>query len=108
MVYPNYKITDNQVCITLAGSLQGELSVSVRETVLQYIDKGYYNFTVDFTKVTAINATGLGMLVNIQKRARQNGGTILLLGLGSSVQEAFDRTRLTKAFTILNSSTSVA
>lgn len=108
MVYPEYKIIDNQVCVALSGSLQGELAVSVRETVLQYIAKGYYHFRLDFSKVTSINATGLGMLVNIEKRARQNDGAVILLGLGSAVQEAFDRTRLTKAFTIVGNKPSVA
>ncbi len=108
MVYPEYNIVDNEVVITLSGSLQGELAVSVREAVLKYIAKGYSHFTMDFSKVTSINATGLGMLVNIEKRARQNDGAVILMGLGNAVQEAFDRTRLTKAFTIVGSKPSVA
>ncbi|QDR81418.1 anti-anti-sigma factor [Sporomusa termitida] len=95
-------IIDNcQVTAILTGNLQGELAAGIRETMLTYIADGYCNFNVNLTKVNTINSTGLGMLVNIQKRALQQGGNISLEGLQGTVKAAFDRTRLSKAFTIL-------
>ena len=58
--------------------------------------------------MSGINSTGLGMLVNIQKRALQNGGSITIAGLDGSVKAAFDRTRLTRAFTILDNQAAAA
>ncbi|WP_434133259.1 STAS domain-containing protein [Sporomusa sphaeroides] len=101
MNYPEFHIVDNQVVISLTGNLQGELAAKIRETILRYIADGYFHFKVDFSQVTDINATGLGMLVNVQKRARQNGGNIIINGLHGTVQTVFDRTRLSKAFAIL-------
>lgn len=93
-------IENSQVNAVLAGNLQGELAAGIRETMLTYIADGYCNFNVNLAKVTTINSTGLGILVNIQKRACQQGGTISLEGLQGTVKAAFDRTRLNKAFTI--------
>ncbi|WP_425058055.1 hypothetical protein SCACP_26970 [Sporomusa carbonis] len=101
-------VVDSQVIVNLAGNLQGKIAAQVRETMLKYIENGYYNFKVDFSNVTDINSTGLGMLVNIQKRTLQNGGDIIIHGLHGIVKAAFDRTRLTKAFNILDDNPAVA
>lgn len=103
-----FLIEDNQVIISLTGELQGELAAAIRETMLGYIEDGHPNFRLDFSNVSGINSTGLGMLVNIQKRAVQNGGDVALCGLAGIVKAAFDRTRLTRAFTILDSESAVA
>lgn len=103
-----FLVENSQVVVTLAGSLQGELAAQIREAVLTYIADGYYDFKVDFSKVNTINSTGLGMLVNIQKHALQQGGDIIIHGLQGTVKAAFDRTRLSKAFTIIDYQNSVA
>lgn len=97
-------ILDNcQVTAILTGDLQGQLAAGIRETLLAYLADGYCNLNVNLANVHTINATGLGMLVNIQKRACQQGGNITLEGLQGTVKAAFDRTRLSKAFTIQES-----
>ncbi len=108
MKHQEFHINDSQIIVTLAGNLQGELAAQVREKVLRYISDGYYHFKVDFSKVSDINSTGLGMLVNVQKHAIQNGGSIIIEGLHGTVQVAFNRTRLSKAFTILDNNQVVA
>ncbi|HML35085.1 STAS domain-containing protein [Sporomusa sphaeroides] len=95
-----FQIMDSQVIINLTGNLQGELAAQIREAILSYIDKGYSTFQLDFSNVDGINSTGLGMLVNIQKRAFQNGGDVMIHGLTGIVKAAFERTRLTRAFNI--------
>lgn len=96
----DFFIAGNQVIAKLAGNLQGTVAAQVRETLLQYIEDGYACFKIDFSNVHNIDATGLGILVTIQKRTLQHGGNIVLEGLHDSVKIAFERTRLSKAFTI--------
>lgn len=108
MNHQAFDIIDSQVIVTLAGNLQGKLAAQVRKTILSYIADGYYNFKVDFSQVNDINSTGLGMLVNVQKHANQHGGNIIIEGLHGSAQVAFNRTRLNKAFIILNNSQAAA
>lgn len=101
-------IENNQVIANLSGSLEGELAAKIRETLLAYIDNGYSCLKVDFSKVTNIDSTGLGILVTIQKRSLQQGGDMVLQGLQGNVKAAFDRTRLSKAFSIIEFNSSVA
>jgi anti-sigma B factor antagonist len=101
-------VDDSQIVANLSGNLQGDIAAQVREAMLTYIEDGYNSFTVDFSKVTSIDSTGLGILVTIQKRSLQNGGIIILRGLHGAVKAAFDRTRLSKAFPIADSETAVA
>ncbi|MDF2569881.1 MAG: anti-anti-sigma factor [Sporomusa sp.] len=103
-----FLIENGQVIASLVGSLQGELAAQVRETMMTYIADGYCDFRVDFSNVNNINSTGLGMLVNIQKRALQSGGDVVIQGLQGAVKDAFDRTRLSRAFIILDSPKAVA
>lgn len=101
-------IEDDQVTANLTGSLQGEAAAHLRETLLTYIANGYHIFKVDFSHVDTIDTTGLGILVTIQKRALQNGGTVTLQGLHGAVKDVFDRTRLSKAFPIIDIRPAVA
>lgn len=103
-----FVIEDRQVIANLTGSLQGETAARLRETFLKYIAEGYHNFTVDFSHVADIDSTGLGILVTIQKRTLQAGGDITLQGLHGAVKTAFDRTRLSKAFTIVDTNAALA
>ena len=103
-----FLIENSQVIANLTGSLQGEAAAQLRATLLTYIADGYNSFAVDFSHVSNIDSTGLGILVTIQKRALQSGGSITIQGLHGTVKTAFDRTRLSKAFTIADAEHAVA
>lgn len=95
-----FEVADNQVTVHVAGELQGAAAAILREKLLQYIENGYWNFIVNLAEVKAINSTGLGVLVNVQKHVSQNDGAIMIAGLQGAVKTAFMRTRLNKAFDI--------
>jgi len=103
-----FLVESNQVTANLSGNLQGELAARIRETLLTYIENGHCSLKVDFSNVTNIDSTGLGILVTVQKRSLQNGGDMVLHGLHGNVKAAFDRTRLSKAFSIVDSTPAVA
>ena len=98
----HFEVIGNHVKIRLSGGLLGDRAAIFREKTLHYIEQGYQDFTVNLTEVDDINSTGLGALVNIQKRIQQNGGRVTLHGLQESVRLAFQRTRLHKAFAIID------
>ena len=65
-----------------------------------YIEKGHKNITINLGGVDYIDSSGLGTLVVIQKRALQNGGSVVIKGLRSLVKDLFVLTRLDKVFEI--------
>ena len=93
-------VTDNHVVVNLSGSIYVEEAAQIRESLIGYIEKGHKTFVVDLGNVDYINSSGLGTLVGIQKRALQNGGSVIIKNLKGLVKDLFELTRLTKVFEI--------
>lgn len=94
------KVTNEEVFVTLAGTIYvGEATV-IRERLLEYVEKGHKRFVIHLADVNYIDSSGLGVLVALQKRALQNGGGVVIEGLTGTVKELFELTRLTKVFEI--------
>ena len=92
--------TDNHVIVNLSGSIYVEEAAQIRESLIGYIEKGHKTFVVDLGNVDYIDSSGLGTLVAIQKRALQNGGSVIIKNLKGLVKDLFELTRLTKVFEI--------
>ncbi len=61
------------------------------------------NIIIDFNKISFIDSSGLGFLVNICKKIREKGNSIILTGLQESVNDIFRLTGVSPYFTILQS-----
>ena len=93
-------VTDNHVVVNLSSSIYVEEAAQIRESLIGYIEKGHKTFVVDLGNVDYIDSSGLGTLVAIQKRALQNGGSVIIKNLKGLVKDLFELTRLTKVFEI--------
>ncbi len=93
-------VTDSNVLVSLSGSIYVEEAAQIRESLIGYIEKGHKTFLIDLGEVDYIDSSGLGTLVAIQKRALQNGGSVVIKGLKGLVKDLFELTRLTKVFEI--------
>ena len=93
-------VTDNHVVVNLSGSIYVEEAAQIRESLIGYIEKGHKTFVVDLGNADYIDSSGLGTLVAIQKRALQNGGSVIIKNLKGLVKDLFELTRLTKVFEI--------
>ena len=94
------KVMEGYVLVNLSGNIRKEEAAQLRENLIGYIVDGYHTFVIDFGNVDSIDSTGLGTLVAIQKRALQNGGSIILKNLKGLVKELFELTRLIMVFEI--------
>ena len=93
-------VADNHVVVNVCGSIYVEEAAQIRESLIGYIEKGHKTFVVDLGNVDYIDSSGLGTLVAIQKRALQNGGSVIIKNLKGLVKDLFELTRLTKVFEI--------
>ena len=89
-----------QVQVFLSGNLYVEEVKEIKETLTTLVKDGQKNFLIDLSQVDYIDSSGLGVLVFIQKKALQNGGSVKVKGLQGIVKELFEMTRLTKVFEI--------
>ena len=93
-------VEDEKVMVNLSGSLFMEEAALLRQKLLLQLEKGYNRFVVNLSRVDYIDSSGLGVLVAVHKRAMQNGGTVILIGMQGTVKELFELTRLDKVFDI--------
>lgn len=92
----------------LVVEVDGQLIVGNRQEfkqiVLDALDGGERKFLVDFTRTGYIDSSGLGVLVSLSKKIRDEGGDLRLAGLNEDLRTLFELTKLDTLFAISDSS----
>jgi anti-sigma B factor antagonist len=92
----------------LVVKVEGQLIVGNRQelkTVVQEaLDNGERKFLIDFSQTGYIDSSGLGALVSISKRIREQGGDLRLSGLNEDLRSLFELTKLDTLFAIADTS----
>jgi len=87
--------------------VDGQLIVGNRQEfkqrVLDALDGGERRFLVDFTRTGYIDSSGLGVLVSLSKKIRDEGGDLRLAGLNEDLKTLFELTKLDTLFAISDS-----
>jgi anti-sigma B factor antagonist len=89
--------------VTIVG-VDGELTVGnrgeLKESVLARLAEGDGAFVIDFAQTGYIDSSGLGVLVSLSKRIRENGGKLRIAGLNQDLRTLFELTKLDSLFQI--------
>ena len=92
----------------LIVEVEGQLIVGNRQelkaTIQQALDNGERKLLVDFAKTGSLDSSGLGALVSISKKVREQGGELRLSGLNEDLRSLFELTKLDTLFAIADSS----
>ena len=92
----------------LIVEVEGQLILGNRQelkaTIQQALDNGERKLLVDFAKTGYIDSSGLGALVSISKKVREQGGELRLSGLNEDLRSLFELTKLDTLFAIADSS----
>ena len=72
----------------------------LKQKVLDALEGGTKKFVVDFNKTGYIDSSGLGVLVSLSKKIREQGGELRLAGLNEDLQTLFELTKLDTLFAI--------
>ena len=64
---------DDHALVTATGEIDAATAHSLQEAVLTALDGGHRRVLLDFTHVTFIDSTGLGVLVTSHRRAQSLG-----------------------------------
>jgi len=83
---------DGQLVITNRAEL--------KDLVQERLGAGDRRFVIDFTQTPYIDSSGLGALVTIAKRIREEGGDVRLAGLNDDLRQLFELTKLDTLFSI--------
>ena len=72
----------------------------LKEKVLDELEKGERKFVIDFTNTGYIDSSGLGVLVSLSKKIREQGGELRLASLNEDLRTLFELTKLDTLFRI--------
>ena len=84
--------------------VEGQLIVGnrqeLKQQVLEQLEGGDLKFVVDFANTGYIDSSGLGVLVSLSKKIREQGGELRLSSLNEDLRTLFELTKLDTLFRI--------
>lgn len=84
--------------------VEGQLIVGnrqeLKQQVLEQLEAGDLKFVIDFGKTGYIDSSGLGVLVSLSKKIREQGGELRLSSLNEDLRTLFELTKLDTLFRI--------
>ena len=91
----------------LVVDVEGQLIVGNRQELkqkgLEELESGERKFIIDFEKTGYIDSSGLGVLVSLSKKIREQGGELRLANLNEDLRTLFELTKLDTLFQIADS-----
>src|SRR2546426_4457681 len=100
MSFSLQKARGGVVVVGVDGQLIAGNRQELKQKVLDSVDGGGRKFVIDFTKTGYIDSSGLGVLVSLSKKIREQGGDLRLAGLNEDLQTLFELTKLDTLFAI--------
>lgn len=86
--------------------VEGQLIVGnrqeLKQQVLEQLEGGDLKFVIDFANTGYIDSSGLGVLVSLSKKIREQGGELRLSSLNEDLRTLFELTKLDTLFRITN------
>ena len=88
-------------------NVEGQLIVGnrqeLKQKVLDELERGERKFLIDFERTGDIDSSGLGVLVSLSKKIREQGGDLRLANLNDDLKTLFELTKLDTLFQIAES-----
>ena len=89
----------NVAVVCLQGRIVNGETASLREAVDAQMDAS--SVVLDFARVSAIDASGLGLILSLRKQAEQKGVGFKLMNVSKFVRQVFEITRLDTVFEVI-------
>jgi anti-anti-sigma factor len=96
VVHMVHVVKDDGTSVALSGRLDVHAAADVRNELAAAVDLGEGELVLDLAALTAVDATGLGVLVGAHRRAQRAGRTLVLEDVPAPVGRLLLLTRLDK------------
>ncbi|MEM7417977.1 MAG: STAS domain-containing protein [Gemmatimonadota bacterium] len=93
---------DDVTLIEVEGQLIVGNRQELKQQVLEQLEGGDQKFVIDFANTGYIDSSGLGVLVSLSKKIREQGGELRLSSLNDDLRTLFELTKLDTLFKITN------
>ena len=94
------KKQDDVTIIDVEGQLIVGNRQELKQKVLEELEGGARKFLIDFSQTGYIDSSGLGVLVSLSKKIREQGGELRLANLNDDLKTLFELTKLDTLFQI--------
>ena len=94
------KKDDNLMTVTIEGRLVAAVAPDLREDVISKLADGT-NVLFDMARMTHIDSSGLGVLVQVLQKVKSGGGKVVLAALQAAPKIVFDITKVSRVFEIV-------
>ncbi len=94
------ELLPNTWVVSVSGRLDQTLTPKLEASLDELLSQGRNRLVVDLTDVHYINSGGLRCLVSAWRKARKDGGNLVLTGLRSRVNEVFTMVGFDKVFDV--------
>jgi anti-sigma B factor antagonist len=88
------------VIVEVDGQLIVGNRQELKQRILDEVEAGSRNVLIDFARTGYIDSSGLGVLVSLAKRLREEGGELRLANLNDDLRSLFELTKLDSLFPI--------
>ena len=92
--------SDDVTLIEVEGQLIVGNRQELKQQVLEQLEDGDQKFVIDFANTGYIDSSGLGVLVSLSKKIREQGGELRLSSLNEDLRTLFELTKLDTLFRI--------
>ena len=94
------KSTNGVMIVRVEGQLVVGNRNELKEHLQGLLEKGERRFLIDFAQTGYIDSSGLGALVALARKVREEGGDLRLSGLNEDLRSLFELTKLDTLFAI--------
>jgi anti-sigma B factor antagonist len=94
------KLEGSVTVVDVDGQLIVGNRQELKQKVLDELEGGARKFLIDFTRTGYIDSSGLGVLVSLSKKIREQGGELRLSTLNEDLRTLFELTKLDTLFRI--------
>ena len=91
---------DGVAILKVEGQLIVGNRAELKGLVQEGLDHGERKFVIDCTQTGYIDSSGLGALVSLSKKVREQGGELRIAGLNEDLRALFELTKLDTLFHI--------
>jgi anti-sigma B factor antagonist len=91
---------DDVTVVDVEGQLIVGNRQELKQKVLEHLEGGDRKFVIDFSNTGYIDSSGLGVLVSLSKKIREQGGELRPSSLNEDLRTLFELTKLDTLFRI--------
>ena len=84
--------------VEVEGEVDAEHAPQLKKAVIRVKEGTFKGVALDFSRVSFIDSTGLGILISLMRDLKEQGRHLRLVGLSGETRSIFEITRLYKVF----------